>query len=88
MCVHGDILQAFMIRIYFTAVDDFDDTTVTVTANPGETRVTVLIPIIDDDLLEPTEVFDVVIEIGGTDTDGAILGQPGVVQVTIVSEDG
>ena len=68
--------------------DDFDNRTVTVTASPGETMVAVLIPIFDDDLLESTEVFDVVIEIGGTDTDGAIVGQPGVAQVTIVSEDG
>ena len=65
--------------------DDFDNRTVTVTASPGETMVAVLIPIFDDDL---SEVFDVVIEIGGTDTDGAIVGQPGVAQVTIVSEDG
>ena len=50
--------------------------------------VTVSIPIIDDDLLESREDFDVVIEIGGTDTDGAVVGQPGVAQVTIVSEDG
>ena len=50
--------------------------------------VTVSIPIIDDNLLESREDFDVVIEIGGTDTDGAVVGQSGVAQVTIVSEDG
>ena len=69
-------------------MDDFDNGTVTVTANPGETMVTMSIAIIDDDLLESTEIFDVVIEIGGADTDGAVVGQPGVAQVTIVSEDG
>ena len=69
-------------------MNDFDNGTVTVTANPGETMVTISITIINDDVLESTEVFDVVIEIGGTDTDGAAVGQPGVAQVTIVSEDG
>ena len=69
-------------------MNDFDNGTVTVTANPGETIVTISITIINDDLLESTEVFDVIIEIGGTDTDGAVVGQPGVAQVTIVSEDG
>ena len=77
------------IRIgYFTLVDDFDDTTVMVTVNPGETTATVSIPIINDELLESTEIFDVVIEIGGPDTDGAIVGQPGVAEVAIISEDG
>ena len=46
------------------------------------------IPITDDDLLESIEYFDVVIEIGGTDTDGAVVGQPRAAQVAIVSEDG
>jgi len=48
----------------------------------------VSIPIIDDELLEATEFFDVIIEIGGTNTDGAVVGQPGIAQVAIVSEDG
>ena len=69
-------------------VADFDNATVTVTVAPGETMVTVMIPIIDDNLLESREDFDVVIDIGGTDTDGAVVGQPGIGQVTIVSEDG
>ena len=69
-------------------MDDFNDTSVTVIVNPGETRATVSIPIIDDELLEATEFFNVIIEIGGTDTDGAVVGQPGIAQVAIVSEDG
>ena len=82
------ILSISIHDIYFTAVDDFDNRIATVTANPGETMVTMSIAIINDDLLESTEVFDVVIEIGGTDTDGAAVGQPGVALVTIISEDG
>ena len=67
---------------------EFNDTSVTVIVNPGETGATVSIPIIDDELLEATEFFDVIIEIGGTNTDGAVVGQPGIAQVAIVSEDG
>lgn len=69
-------------------MDDFNDTSVTAIVNPGETRATVSISIIDDELLEAMEFFDVIIEIGGTDTDGAVVGQPGIAQVVIVSEDG
>ena len=46
------------------------------------------IPILDDELLESIENFEVVIEIGGVDTDGAVVGQPAVAQVFIISEDG
>ena len=72
----------------FTALEDFNDTALMVTIAPGDTTASVPISIINDDLLESTEVFDVAIEIGGTDTDGAVVGQPGVAQVIIVSEDG
>ena len=72
----------------FALVDDFDNTSVTVIVDPGETTALVSIPIINDDLLESIETFEVVIEIGGTDTDGAVVGQPAVAQVSIISEDG
>ena len=71
-----------------TALDDFDNTPITIIVNPGETTALVSIPIINDDLLESVEVFEVVIAIGGTDTDGAVVGQPAVAQVSIISEDG
>ena len=69
-------------------MDDFDNTSTTIIVDPGETTALVSIPIINDDLLESVELFEVVIEIGGTDTDGAVVGQPAVAQVFIVSEDG
>lgn len=46
------------------------------------------IPIINDDLLEPLEIFNVIIEIGGPDIDGAVVEQPGITQVFIASDDG
>ena len=46
------------------------------------------ITIFDDDLLESLEAFNVFVEIGGVDTDGAIVEPPGLVQVIIASDDG
>ena len=69
-------------------MEDFNDTAVMVTIASGDTTATVPISIINDDLLESPEVFEVAIEIGGMDTDGAVVGQLGVAEVTIISEDG
>ena len=55
--------------------------------NPGETTATVSIPLIDDDLLELTELFNVFIEVGANDTDYAVVSPPGFSQVQIVNED-
>ena len=71
-----------------TALDDFDNTSISIIVDPGETTALVSIPIINDDLLESIEVFEVVIAIGGADTDGAVVGQPAVAQVSIINEDG
>jgi len=67
-------------------VDDFNNMTVTIVVNPGETRATISIEIFDDDRLEGDEVFDVALEAG--DTDGVIIGEPSLAQVSISSEDG
>ena len=69
-------------------MDDFDNTSISIIVDPGETTAVVSIPVINDNLLESIEVFEVVIAIGGTDTDGAVVGQPAVAQVSIISEDG
>ena len=69
-------------------MDDFDNTSISIIVDPGETTALVSIPIINDNLLESTEVFEVVIAIGGADTDGAVVGQPAVAQVSIINEDG
>ena len=46
------------------------------------------IPIFDDELLESPEAFNVFVEIGGMDTDGAVIELPGITQVIIASDDG
>ncbi|XP_065903790.1 adhesion G-protein coupled receptor V1-like [Dysidea avara] len=68
-------------------VNDFDNSTVTVVVNPGETRAFVLIGIVDDDKLEGLELFDVAFEIGGTNTDGVVIGEPHVAIVGIDTDD-
>ena len=67
-------------------MDDFNNMTVTIVVNPGETRATISIEIFDDDRLEGEEVFDAALEAG--DTDGVVIGEPSLVQVSISSEDG
>ena len=60
--------------------------TVTVVVNPGETRATVSIEIMNDDRLEGEETFDVVLE--AVDIDGVVIGEPSLAQVFVTSEDG
>jgi len=67
-------------------VDDFNSMTVVIVVSPGETMATFSIEIIDDDRLEGEEFFDVILEAG--DTDGIVIGEPSLVQVSITSEDG
>ena len=67
-------------------MDDFDNMTVTVVVNPGETTASVPIEITDDDRLEGEESFDVLIEV--EDTNGVVVGVPNSAQVFITSEDG
>ena len=69
-------------------MDDFNDTSVRVTINPGETTATASIMIINDDLLELTELFEVEFSIEGTDTAGAEIGGPRIAQITISNDDG
>lgn len=69
-------------------VNDFDNTRVRVTINPGENTTKVSIPITDDDLLEDTEVFNVVFSIMNQNAVGGRMGIPKTARVTINSEDG
>ena len=46
------------------------------------------IPIINDDLLEDREIFDVAFSVNNKNTVGARMGRPRVAQVAIISEDG
>ena len=75
------------VKMIFILENDFDNSTVTVIINPGETTATVSIRLIDDDLLESTELFNVHIEIGANDTDYIVVSPPGFSQVQIVNED-
>ena len=67
-------------------MDDFNNMTVMIVVNPGEIRATISIEIFDDDRLEGEEVFDVVLE--AEDTDGVVIGEPSLAEVSISSEDG
>ena len=78
---YDDIMVLFV-------VNDFDNSTVTVVVNPGETRAFVLIGIVNDDTFEGIEFFDVAFEIDGRNTAGAVIGELGVAQVSIFSDDG
>ena len=68
-------------------MDDFNDTSIKITINPGEIKAKISVFIIDDDLLESVELFDVEISIGSTDSAGAELSQPGIVPITVLNED-
>ena len=58
----------------------------TVQINPGQTRAIASIQITNDNRLEPPEIFSVALSIG-MDDDGAIIGDAGVAEVIILSED-
>ena len=68
-------------------MDDFNDTSIKVTVNPGEIKAKISVFITDDDLLESVELFDVEILIGNTDTAAAELSHPGIVPITVLNED-
>ena len=80
-----NMVSQYIYNILIPA-NDFINTAVRVTINPGENTTTVPIGIINDDLLEDTEIFDVVFSTSGNV--GAAMRQPKVAEVAIASEDG
>ena len=74
------------VSYYNTLGNDFDNTEVTVTINPGETSIMIPIGITDDNLLEDTEYFDV--RITTSSNIGAVVRAPRVAEVGIISDDG
>ena len=64
-------------------VDDFDSTPIRVTILPGDTDVTVSIPIVNDTIVEGEESFDVIIEASGI---GVAAGYPRQAEVTIAGK--
>jgi len=53
----------------------------------GDTSVTFDVPIVDDDILENDEDFDLTI-VRGSLPDGVTRGNPGTSTVTIINDDG
>ena len=68
-----------------TLESDFVDTPITITISPGDTSALVFISIIDDEIVERNEVFDVVLQPQGN---GVTIGSPGQAEVMIVDDDG
>ena len=67
-----------------TVGDDFAPTTMTVTFQPGETSVIVPVPILDDSLIEPTEVFSASL----STTDSTVTVGDDTATVDILDNDG
>ena len=55
------------VQTVITLESDFVDTPITNTISPGDTSAVVSIPIIDDNLVERNEVFDVVLQLQGNE---------------------
>ena len=68
---------------YVPLVADFDSTPIRITILPGDTDVTVSIPIVNDTIVEGEESFDVVLEATGI---GVTLGYPRQAEVTIAGK--
>ena len=77
-----------IVTVILASDSDFDNTSLTIIVDPGETTALVSITIFDDEMLESLEVFDVIVVIGGMNTDGAMVEPPGLVEVVIASDDG
>ena len=59
-------LNRYVLTV-ITLESDFVDTPITITISPGDTSAVVFIPIIDDNLVERNEVFDVVLRLQGNE---------------------
>ena len=68
---------------FASIVADFNSTPITITVLPGDTDVTVSIPIINDTIVEGEERFDVLIEASGI---GVAVGYPRQAEVTIAGK--
>ena len=74
----------YSLHIY-TLASDFDDTIRNVTISPGDTSAVVSIPIIDDNIVEGDERFDVVLQPQGNEF---TIRSPGQAVVVITNDDG
>ncbi len=65
---------------------DFIETSGTLTFVDGETSQQITVPLIDDDIFEGTEVFTVQL-IVGTESGGAVIGEPSQTKVNIIDNE-
>ena len=74
-----------VVKIFpiISLVADFDSTPIRVTILPGDTDVTVSIPIVNDTIVEGEESFDVLLEASGI---GVVVGDPRQAEVTIAGK--
>ena len=80
-------MDNYSIKTLLIVVEsDFNTRRVVVVVNPGETRATVSIPIVNDNRLEVPETFRVVLSID-QNSEGAVVGQSDTAEVVILSDD-
>ena len=73
--------------LYNTAGADYEPVSIVLTFAPGDRRQCVNVTIIDDDIVEPTEVFTCEATLL-TPIAGVSIGRGGTATVTITDEDG
>ena len=78
-----NILFGYFLRPTIPLVADFDATPIRVTILPGDTDVTVSIPIVTNTTLAGEERFNVTLEASGI---GVIVGDPNQAEVTNAGE--
>ena len=73
------------LLIVYTLESDFVGTTITIAISPGDTSAVISIPIINDDVLEGDERFDIVLQPQGN---GVTTGSSRQATVIIANDDG
>ena len=71
--------------LIFLLASDFDNTPINVTIPAEQTGTTVLVPIINDTIVEGPERFDAVLS-SNYNNIGVTIGDPGQAEVTIVDD--
>ena len=84
-CWYSKSIRIKLVKIFPTIplAADFDNTPIRITILPGDTDVTVSIPIVNDTIVEEEESFDVVLEASGI---GVSVGNPRQAEVTIAGK--
>uniref|UniRef100_A0A1I8J347 Cadherin domain-containing protein n=1 Tax=Macrostomum lignano TaxID=282301 RepID=A0A1I8J347_9PLAT len=85
MGTFGTVSVFYYSQLVTAQSTDFDIQPSTLVFNPGETEKTIEVLILDDDIPESDEAFQVVL---GNPTNGLLLGTPSVAVITILSNDG